>query len=108
LPFSLDETEVPYPEGDPMTFDVVKKIFRLTTAGTSTTRVKVQYSSGGGAFAPTDVADMSLTSGVHEISAGSGFGVSTVTSGDQLRIQWQTFGTGAEDYQVYIVLREHV
>jgi hypothetical protein len=108
LPFSMDETEVPYPEGDPMTFDVVKTIFRLTTAGTSTTRVKVQYSSGGGAFAPTDVADMSLTSGVHEISAGSGFGVSTVTSGDQLRIQWQTFGTGAEDYQVYIVLREHV
>jgi hypothetical protein len=97
--------KVPEVEGTSMTFDLTRILFRLETPGTSSTTVHVEKSSGGGAFSGSTVGTVTLTAGTHEGTDTTSLG--SVSSGDLLRIVWDTVGSGARGYLVTVEGTEH-
>jgi hypothetical protein len=91
---------VPEVEGASMTFDLTRILFRLNTPGTTSTTMHVEKSSGGGAFSGSTVGGVTLTAGSYEGEDTTSLG--SVTSGDLLRLVWDTVGTNARDYTVEV------
>lgn len=91
---------VPEVEEASMTFDLTRILFRLNTPGTTSTTMHVEKSSGGGAFSGSTVGGVTLTAGTYEGEDTTSLG--TVTSGDLLRLVWDTVGVNARDYTVEV------
>jgi hypothetical protein len=91
---------VPEVEGASMTFNLTRILFRLNTPGTTSTTMHVEKSSGGGAFSGSTVGGVTLTAGSYEGEDTTSLG--SVTSGDLLRLVWDTVGTNARDYTVEV------
>lgn len=92
---------VPQVEGASMTFNLDRIKFRLSTPATSgNTTMHVEKSSGGGAFSGSTVGGVTLSAGSYEGEDTTSLG--TVTTGDLLRLVWDTVGIGARDYTVEV------
>src|SRR4051812_48069257 len=94
--------KVPLVDEVSTTFDLTRALFRLETPGTTSTVVRIEKSSGGGAFSgsPTTITTLTLTSGSYETTDTTGLG--SVTSGDLLRIVWVSVGTNARGFLVAV------
>lgn len=91
---------VPLVEGEEMTFDLTRILLRLGTPGGSSTTMHIEVSAGGGAFSGSPIGGVTLTAGTYEGEDTSGLG--QVTSGDLIRMFWDTVGDGARDYSVEV------
>lgn len=92
---------VPEVEGAAMTFDLTRILFRLSTPAVSgDTTMHVEKSAGGGAFAGSTIGGVTLAAGAYEGTDTTSLG--SVTSGDLLRLVWDTVGSGARDYTVEV------
>ncbi len=91
---------VPLVEEASMTFDLTRILFRLSTPGLSSTTMHVAKSTGGGAFSGSNIGGVTLAAGSYEGSDITSLG--SVTSGDLLRLVWDTVGTNARDYTVEV------
>lgn len=109
---------VPYDPDDEasltsIVWTVVDIIFRLeTTASSGTTSLKIQRSTGTGAFVNAgylNTTSLDILAAAYEPAAGqkpAPLAVTTVNSGDKLRPEYTALGTGASGFSVYVVLRE--
>ena len=96
LPLGTDNASVTW---------VVKRIFfRVQTAGGAPVATVEKY-TGTGAFSATSVGAVTLGSGASEGSQTSAFGVSTLTSGDKIRLNATTLATAA-NWNVSVELQE--
>lgn len=94
---------VPYVGGSSVTWNIARAKFRLETPSTSGGyTIEIQRSPGGSVFTPTNIISLSLAAGAHEVEVTSGFGVTTVTSGQLLRVFWQVLGSNAQNFTVQL------
>lgn len=93
------EVEVPYSvSAGSLTFTVLRILFRVQTAGGAPS-ISIEQSSGTGAFSPTTVGAVTLTSGANEGQVTSGLG--TITSGTKLRFNALTLAS-AQNWTVQV------
>ncbi len=83
-----------------MTFNLDRILFRLSNPGATSTTMHIEKSSGGGAFSGSTVGGVTLTGGTYEGEETAALG--QVTSGDLLRLLWDTVGTNARNYTVEV------
>ncbi len=98
VPVPVQTFVIPKVANSTRTFTVDRITFRLETPGTSATRVAVEISPTG-AFTPTTIKSLLLASGAHEDNETGLFG-STISSGQQIRINWAAIGVGAANFTV--------
>lgn len=92
--------------GNPIAWTITGLVFRMETPGSSISSVKIQRSTGVGAF--TNVGYLNTTS--LDIAPGSYqnlapvFAISSVNSGDKLAPEYTAIGTGAANFTLYAIL----
>lgn len=92
---------VPQINGVDVSFELTEMKLRAETPGSTQTQVKLQHSEGGdSAFTPLDLATFTLPATDYQVTSSGSYG--TVTSGDLLRIRWQSVGTGAANFFLMI------
>lgn len=91
---------VPFINGASASWDIVRTYFRFESAPLAGTyEIELQYSAAG-AFVPHAIDDLSLTVGVNEVTHTGAFG--TLTSGQLLRVDWLSLGSGAQQFTIQL------
>jgi hypothetical protein len=85
------QVEIPYSSsGGSLTYTILRLLVRVQTAGGSPS-VLFEMSTGTGAFSPTSIGTVTLTSGAYEGQNTTSLG--TISSGTKVRFNVQTLGT---------------
>ena len=89
------EIPAPYSSNDGttvLTFNVKRLFVRVGTSGSGST-VRFEVYTGTGAFIGSTIGDVSVSSSTYEAATTSGFAVSTVQSGNKLRLNFKNLGS---------------
>ena len=92
-----DTVEIPVPYSSYngtsiLTFNVRRLFTRVGTSGSGST-VRFEVYTGTGAFIGSTIGDVSLSASSYEAATTSGFAISTVQSGNKIRLNFKNLGT---------------
>lgn len=93
----VDTVEIPVPYSSydgtsVLTFNIRRLFTRVGTSGSGST-VRFEVYTGTGAFIGSTIGDVSLSASSYEAATTSGFAISTVQSGNKLRLNFKNLGT---------------
>jgi hypothetical protein len=99
---------VPQVGGANVSFTVNNISLRVETQGSTSTTVRIQRSTGTGAFSNAgylDTSGLTLAASTSEAS-GPTLSVTTVNSGDKLMPEYTALGTSAAGFTLYVMLTQ--
>jgi hypothetical protein len=96
LPASSGMFRVPFFAGSSVTFTLSRASLHLETAGSSSSTLLLEKSTGAGSFLAVLVATLTLASSATDVTVTSSLG--TINSGNLIRWRWTALGTGAQSF----------